>query len=211
VPPTASSPWRSSRTVRTNHEPWSSRLARRNDASKSAPCVRWSAHTGAGFGGGKQQWRLWRVGQGSPNRRSGSSFVFENTPGSGHVRRGDSRRDGCGCTRRLFSGRLHEETWALRTRNFPGENSQHSSGTVCRDSVGLGCTGIVCSRRCLRPVRRNLAFRFISLFASTTPARSCVSAKFGSSAAGLRRRSQSPRAGTRERARGRNACRNRHR
>jgi hypothetical protein len=46
---------------------------------------------------------------------------------------------------------------------------------------GLGCTGIVCSSRCLRPARRNLACRFISLIASTTAARSCVSAGFRSS------------------------------
>src|SRR6478609_5632233 len=63
---------------------------------------------------------------------------------------------------------------------FQGEFStliRHS----CQDSVGVGYTGIVCSRRCLRLVRRNLAFRFISLIPSTTPARSCVNAKFRSS------------------------------
>src|ERR1700726_1598683 len=37
---------------------------------------------------------------------------------------------GCGCSRRRFSGRLHEETGALRTRNVPKKNSQHSSGTL---------------------------------------------------------------------------------
>jgi phosphoribosylglycinamide formyltransferase-1 len=45
------------------------------------------------------------------------------------------------------------------------ELSKEESSTLIRhsfrDSVGVGCTGIACSRRCLRPVRRNLAFRFI--------------------------------------------------
>jgi hypothetical protein len=31
----------------------------------------------AGFGGGEQQWRLWRVSQASRSRRSDSSFVIE--------------------------------------------------------------------------------------------------------------------------------------
>ena len=48
------------RTVRTNHEPWSARLARGNNASKSDRCVRAWAHTGAGFGfaslGGQEPW-----------------------------------------------------------------------------------------------------------------------------------------------------------
>ena len=46
---------------------------------------------------------------------------------------------------------------------------------------GRGMYGDRCSRRCSRRVRRNLAFRFISLIPSTTPARSCVNVKFRSS------------------------------
>src|SRR5262249_61365104 len=79
------------RVIRTSLEPRSSRLARGNYASKSARCLRRWAHTAAGVGGREQQWRLWRVGQSSRSRRSGRSFVIENTPGSGRVRRGDSR------------------------------------------------------------------------------------------------------------------------
>jgi hypothetical protein len=52
VPPTASSLWRNSRTTRTNHERWSSRLTLGDHASEAARCLRGWAHTGAGFGRG---------------------------------------------------------------------------------------------------------------------------------------------------------------
>ena len=79
-----------------NHERWSSRLARGNDASKPVGCLfRWP-HPGARGGRREQQRRLWRLEEGSPGRCRGRSFVFENARGSGRAGRGDSRRSGCG-------------------------------------------------------------------------------------------------------------------